>query len=99
MDQSQNQNHEAIMTVRLQAIKSAFKEDAAYITRTASMIGCSVDTLYKALVVQQDEPMTMYMFNELLHNGHTPEQLDNILTACIKDNTPQPLAMAFYETR
>lgn len=95
----QNQNHEAIMTVRLQAIKSAFKEDSAYITSTASMIGCPVDTLYKAMVVQQDEPMAMYMFNELLHHGHTPEQLDTILTTCIKDNTPQPLAMAFYEVR
>lgn len=95
----QNQNHEATMTVRLQAIKSAFKEDTAYLKSTANMIGCSVDTLYKALVVQQDEPMTMYMFNELLHNGHTPEQLDTILTTCIKDNTPQPLAMAFYEMR
>lgn len=95
----QNQNHEAIMTVRLQAIKSAFKEDSAYITSTASMLGCPVDTLYKAMVVQQDEPMAMYMFNELLHHGHTPEQLDTILTTCIKDNTPQPLAMAFYEVR
>lgn len=95
----QNKNHEAIMTVRLQAIKSAFKEDSAYITSTASMLGCPVDTLYKAMVVQQDEPMAMYMFNELLHHGHTPEQLDTILTTCIKDNTPQPLAMAFYEMR
>lgn len=95
----QNQNHEAMVTVKLQAVKSAYKEDSEYLESTADMLGCSVDTLCKAIVVQQDEPMAMYMFNELLHHGHTPEQLDAILTTCIKDNTSQPLAMAFYEMR